>query len=137
MLRPYAARAYPLAPYRQYRDPFDRLPGSLRVEIERPQRQDLVAPPLDPRRRRHPEAVQVEDAAAHAELRDLGDRRHARVAHLAQPPHDVTQRLSPPFPLPLPRSPLQDHAHGGYGGGYACPFPRRPGRRPEDAHSRP
>src|SRR2546427_8446782 len=34
------------------------------------------------RRRRHPEAVQVEDAAAHAELRDLGDRRHARVAHL-------------------------------------------------------
>src|SRR5256886_8607805 len=51
--------------------------------IERPQRQDLVAPPLDPRRRRHPEPVHVEDAAAHAELRDLGDRRHARVAHLA------------------------------------------------------
>src|SRR2546422_8414519 len=43
-----------------------RSPGSLSVKIERPQRQDLVAPPLDPRRRRHPEAVHVEDAAAHA-----------------------------------------------------------------------
>src|SRR2546430_4580593 len=89
--------------------------------IERPQRQDLVAPPLDPRRRRHPEAVQVEDAAAHAELRDLGDRRHARVAHLAQPPHDVTQRLPPPLPLPPPPSPLQDPAHGGHGGGGPSP----------------
>src|SRR5437879_12435428 len=89
-----------LALHRQYRDPFDRLPGSLRVEIERPQRQDLVAPPLDPRRRRHPEPVHVEDAAAHAELRDLGDRRHARVAHPAQPPHALTQRPPPPSPLP-------------------------------------
>ena len=44
-------------------------------------RGDLVAPPLEPRRRRHAEAVDVEDAAAHAELGDLGDGRHPAVSH--------------------------------------------------------
>src|SRR6266571_3809864 len=135
MLRPYAVRAYPLAPYGQHRHPSDRLPRSLGVKIERPQRQDLVAPPLDSRRRRHAEAVHIEDAAAHAELRHLGHGRYARVAHLAQPAQAVTQWT--PFPLPLPRTRLQDHAPGGQGGGYPRPLRRRPGGRDENAHPRP
>ena len=53
-------------------------------EVEPPDRADIVAPPLQPRRRRHAEAVHVEDAAPHAELRDLGHRRHPLVAHLLE-----------------------------------------------------
>ena len=50
------------------------LERALGGEVEPADGGDVVAPPLEPRRRRHPEAVDVEDAAAHAELRDLGHR---------------------------------------------------------------
>ena len=57
------------------------LQRALGREIEPANRGDVVAPPLDPGRRRHAEAVHVEDAAPDAELGDLGDRRHPAVAH--------------------------------------------------------
>ena len=63
-------------------------------QIEPAQRRDLVAPPLRPRRRGHPEAVHVHDPAAHAELRHLGHRRHAAIPHPLERRHDVAQRLS-------------------------------------------
>ena len=46
-------------------------------EIEVPQVDDLVAPELGAHRLGHAEAVDVEDAAAHAELRDVLHHRHA------------------------------------------------------------
>src|SRR2546421_307410 len=89
MLRPYVIHPRSLRPDRQHGDPLDRLPRSLRVEIERAQRRDVVSPPFDARRRRHPEPVHIEDAAPSAELRDLGQRRHAGVPHLLEAPHHV------------------------------------------------
>ena len=51
--------------------------GALRGEIEVAQRRDLVAPQLEAHGIRHAEAVDVDDAAAHAELRDIVDERDA------------------------------------------------------------
>ena len=48
--------------------------GALRGEVEVAQRGDLVAPELEAHGIRHPEAVDVDDAAAHAELRDVLDQ---------------------------------------------------------------
>src|SRR5437764_5852930 len=94
MLRRYVGHRRALGPDRKHRDALDRLPRSLRVEIERAQRRDVVSPPFDPRRRRHAEPVHVEDAAAHAELRDLGHRRYAGVPHLLEAPHHVGEPLT-------------------------------------------
>src|SRR5437764_4779910 len=94
MLRPYVTNAPSLRSDRQHGDPVHRFPRSLRVEIERAQRRDVVSPPFDPRRRRHAEPVHVEDAAAHAELRDLGHRRYAGVPHLLEAPHHVGEPLT-------------------------------------------
>src|SRR6266700_2140117 len=91
MLRPYVAYPPSLGAHRQDGDPLDRLGGPLRIQIEGPERRDVVSPPFDPRRRRHPEAVHVEDAAAHAELRHLGHGRHAGVPHLFEAPYHVRE----------------------------------------------
>src|SRR5438445_4899638 len=112
MVRPYGAGEL-LRPRRQDRHPLDQLPPfpsrALRVEIERTQRHDVVARPLDPGRRRHPKAVHVEDPAPHAELRDLGDRRHAGVTHRAEAVHDVSETPDPLTPGPEARFQHQPH----------------------------
>ena len=89
-MRPYTGRD-PLGAHRQDRDTLDRLPRALGVQIERAQRHDVIAGPLDPSRRRHPEPVHIEDAAAHAELGDLGHRGDAIVRHRSEPPHDLRE----------------------------------------------
>src|SRR6266513_2501957 len=66
------------------RYPVDRVAGALRIEIETAHRHDLIAPPLDARRRRHSKAVDVENAAAYGVLRDFCDRRYALVTHRVQ-----------------------------------------------------
>src|SRR6266704_1140572 len=96
MLRPYVAYPPSLGAHRQDGDPLDRLGGPLRIQIEGPERRDVVSPPFDPRRRRHPEAVHVEDAAAHAELRHLGHGRHAGVPHLFEAPYHVREPETAP-----------------------------------------
>jgi hypothetical protein len=50
---------------------------ALGQQIEVPQRDDLVTPELDTYRIGHPEAVDIEDSAAHAELRDIVHEIHA------------------------------------------------------------
>src|SRR2546430_4646353 len=67
MLRPYVACLPSLSLHRQDRHPLDRFAGTLRVEIERAQRLDLVSPPLEPRRCRHPKSIHVEDPAPRSE----------------------------------------------------------------------
>src|SRR5437868_2354338 len=103
MLRPSDVCPLSLRFDRQHGDPLDRFPRSLRVEIERPDRRDVVPPPLDTRRCRHPEPVHVEDAATHAELRHFGHGRHAGIPHLLEAPHHVGE--------PLPGSGLQGQPH--------------------------
>ena len=67
--------------HRQYRDAIQRFTRTLGVEVEAAHRSDFVAPPFDPRRRSHPEPVDVEDPTTDAVLRDFRDRRHPRVPH--------------------------------------------------------
>src|ERR1700745_1982810 len=100
MLRPYIDRPLSLRPDREDGDPLDRLPRALRVEREPPQRRAVGPPPLDPRRRRHAEPIHVENAAAHAELRDFGHGRHAGVPHLLEAPHHLTEGTAPRSPPP-------------------------------------
>ena len=98
----------PFGPDRQHGHAIDPLARALRVQIESAQRLDRVAPPLDAGRPGHPETVDVEDPAAHAELPDLGHAGHALVAHRAQPRDYLAERARSPFPRP--RSPFQHHA---------------------------
>src|SRR6266496_1628541 len=95
MLRPYRTRPLSLGSHRQNRHPLDRVTGPLRVEIKAPQRDDFVAPPFQTRRGRHPEAVHVEDAAAHAELRDFRHGGHTAVSHGLEAPDGVAERTAP------------------------------------------
>src|SRR3989442_11627132 len=81
MLRPYVACLPSLSLHRQDRHPLDRFAGTLRVEIERTQRLDLLSPPLEPRRGRHPKPIHVEDPAPYAELRHFRDGRDASLTH--------------------------------------------------------
>src|SRR5260221_8401058 len=61
--------------------PYTTLFRSLRVEVERAERGDVVAPPLDARRRGHAETVYVQDAAPHVEWwgDDVADRKSTRL----------------------------------------------------------
>jgi len=52
----------------------ERVARALRIEIEAANGGDLVAPPFDACRRRHPEPVDVENSATNAVLRDFSDR---------------------------------------------------------------
>jgi hypothetical protein len=49
---------------------------ALTYEIEMPELRNFVAPELEPHRLRHSETVDIEDSAAHAELRDVIDHLH-------------------------------------------------------------
>src|SRR2546426_8992618 len=62
-----------------------RVARALRIEIEAAHGGDFVAPPLDARRRRHTEAVDVENPATNAVLGDFGDCRDALVSHRIEP----------------------------------------------------
>ncbi len=66
-----------------------RIAGPLRGQVEDPDRLEVVSPPLEPGGVRHPEAVHIDDAAAHAELGDLGHGGHARVAHGIERGRDI------------------------------------------------
>ena len=83
MLRPHTASPA-LRLHRQHRHPFDRFARPLRIEIEAPERNNVVAPPLDARRRRHAEPVHVEDAAADAELCHFSHGGDPRVTQLGR-----------------------------------------------------
>ena len=67
--------------HREDSHPTQDLAGPLRVQVEAAHRRNLVAPPFDPRGRRHPEAIHVENAAPDAVLRDFRHCRHTRVPH--------------------------------------------------------
>ena len=71
--------------------------GTLRRHVELAQVHDLVAPELRAHRIRHAEAVDVEDAAAHAELRDVLHHRHTLEADALQ----VLDQLREPVLLAL------------------------------------
>src|SRR2546428_7495444 len=58
-----------------------RVARALRIEIEAAHRDDFVAPPFDAGRRRHPEAVDIENPATNAVLGDFGDCRDALISH--------------------------------------------------------
>ena len=96
-------------------------------QVEPADRRHVVAPPLEPRRRRHPEAVHVEDAAADAELGDLGHRRHPAVAHPLERLGHVARRAAlargEPEPEPLERGRHQGPLRGGARGGDQHPEP--------------
>src|SRR3989449_1151459 len=81
MRRPYWRHHRSLRSHGENRDPLDRFAGTLRVEIERAERLDVVSPPLEPRRCRHPEPIHVEDPTAHTELGHFGHGRDANVTH--------------------------------------------------------
>ena len=63
--------------HREHERDFGIAGAALRIEIEVPQLDDVVAPELEAHRLGHAERVDVEDAAAHAELRDVFHHRHA------------------------------------------------------------
>jgi hypothetical protein len=54
---------------------------ALRLQLEAADRDDLIAPPLDPGRPGHAEAVDVNDASAHGKLRHVQHRGTARESH--------------------------------------------------------
>src|SRR5437667_12669815 len=62
-----------------------RVARSLRIEIEAAHRDDFVTPPLDAGRRRHPEAVDIENPTTNAVLSDFGDCRDALISHRTEP----------------------------------------------------
>ncbi|PYP31099.1 MAG: hypothetical protein DMD49_08770, partial [Gemmatimonadetes bacterium] len=103
---------------------------ALCVEVEAAQGHDLVAPPLDSGRARHPEAVHVDDPAAHAELRHVGHRRHALVAHHRQPFGGHAE--AHPFRLCRPPSRFEHQSHRVEGGRHAGSF--RAGARGRHQH---
>src|SRR5436309_9724301 len=108
MLRPYPTPLPSFRSYRENRHAFDRLARSLRVEVERPERLDVVSPPLEPRRCRHPKPIHVENPAPHAELRHFRDSGDPSVTHRFQPLDRVAEGTAPRSPLPL----RQDETHG-------------------------
>src|SRR2546430_13399889 len=129
MLRPDRRRSRPLRSHGENGHPLDRFAGSLRVEIERPQRLDIVFPPLEPHRCRHPKPVHVEDPTAHAELRHFGDGRDANVAHRLQPLDRVAEGPAPRSLLPLRQTDPRGRRGAGPprppgGGGGGRPRPR-------------
>ena len=65
--------------------------GPLGREVEHAHRTDFVAPPFDPGGAGHAEAVEVDDAAPHRELRHFGHGRHATVAHRFKGGHELAQ----------------------------------------------
>src|SRR5436309_1949703 len=122
MLRPYWPPNIHFRPYRQHCYPMQHLTRALRVEIEAPHRCDLVDPPFDARGAGHAESVHVENAAANAVLRDLGDCGHALVSHGVEALRGVRQapllftNLDHEAPLLERRgygSPLRGRARGG------------------------
>ena len=74
--------------HRQCRHPPDLLQRPLGIEVERSDGDHLVTAPLDAYRRRHPEAVGVQDAAPHCELRHIGNAGDAFVSHRLEPLDD-------------------------------------------------
>ncbi|OLE61149.1 MAG: hypothetical protein AUG10_02365 [Gemmatimonadetes bacterium 13_1_20CM_2_70_10] len=76
---------------RQHAHTIDRLGRALGIQVEPAQRHDLVAPPLDARRHRHPESVDVQDPAAHAELTDLGHAGNPLITHVGEPLRGVRE----------------------------------------------
>src|SRR2546430_10188004 len=108
MLRPNRLNIWSLLSHGENRYPLDRFAGTLRVEIERPQRLDVVSPPLEPRRCRHPKPIHVEDPAAYAELRYFCDGRDANVAHGLKSLDRLAEGTAPRSLLPL----RQDETHG-------------------------
>src|SRR5436309_12443187 len=101
MLRPYPTPLPSFRSYRENRHAFDRLARSLRVEVERPERLDVVSPPLEPRRCRHPKPIHVENHAPHAELRHFRDSGDPSVTHRFQPLDRVAEGTAPRSPLPI------------------------------------
>ena len=105
---------------------FHRARRALRRHVEVPQIHDLVAPELGPNRIRHPEAVYVEDAAAHAELGHILHHRHTLQADalevfdqlgqpalvsLAQLDPEITQRTRHSRALQQRTRGRDEHAH--------------------------
>ena len=87
---------------RQHEREIHRAPRALRRQVEVTQIDDFVAPKLGAHRLRHAERVDVEDAAANAELRDVFDHRHALEAdrfevfgELAEPVRIALAELDP------------------------------------------
>ena len=93
----------PLGLHGENRHALDLPAGALRVEVEGPERDDLVTPPFDSGRRPHPEPVHIQDPTAHAELRDVNDHADPLVAYLAQSADGSAQRHASRFPLPASR----------------------------------
>ena len=65
-----------LSIHRQHQRDFGVTRGALTQKIEVAQLGYIVVPEFEPHRLRHPEAVNVENAAADAELRDIFDHWH-------------------------------------------------------------
>jgi hypothetical protein len=79
---------------RQDRDAPHLLLRSLRVQVERAHGDDLVTPPFDPGRRRHPEPVRIHEPAAHGELRHVRHRGYPLVPHRLQARDHVLRAIS-------------------------------------------
>jgi hypothetical protein len=95
---------------RQDGDLAQLLQRALGGEIEPADRGDVVAPPLEPGGRRHPEAVDVQDAAPHAELGDFADRGHPAVTHPLERARHLRRR--PPHTRGQPEAePLERRRH--------------------------
>ena len=95
----FADRFADAAVDRQHEGVVGRARGPLGVQIEVTHLRDLITPELEAHRIRHPESVDVEDAAAYAELGDVLDHRDPLVADRLQM---RGQRLGPPA-LALPQ----------------------------------
>ncbi len=63
--------------------------GTLRPDVEVAHRRDLIAPELYSHRVRHPEPVDVDDAAAHAELCHVFHQPNALEAHRLEVLHEI------------------------------------------------
>src|SRR6266511_889861 len=83
MLRPHLA-LHRFRTHGENGHTIERVARALRIEIEAANGGDLVAPPFDARRRRHPESVDVENSATNAVLRDFSDSGDTRVPHLGE-----------------------------------------------------
>src|SRR5437870_13628143 len=117
MLRPYVACLPSLSLHRQDRHPLDRFAGALRVEIERTQRLDLVSPPLEPRRCRHPKPIPVEDPPPYAEPPHFRDAPAAGATQRLEPLGDGCELYGRRTPPPCPLFQHQSHL---------APPPRQP-----------
>ncbi len=112
--------------HRQHGHLLQLLQRALGGEVEAADGSDVVSPPLQAGRHRHPEAIDVEDPASDAEFGDLGNGAHAAVSHRLQ----RLGRLRRSLPVTLGEAqpePLQGGRHQGA-------FRRRARRGDDDPH---